>query len=339
MSAQVTVTKLHNVDQRKECFVQTATEFEGLPRLAFEANVPRKNGIQTILEVTVTGNDGVVILTYSDGPEFVKNDIVYQTISGGTITGGSVTISIKAKVSGSSANLQIGEELSLSSTYIGLDSIATVTDTLTSGSNKESVESWRERIAQEKRFPSTVQGSTSWFSKIAKQIEGITEAYPYSSDTIGEVDLYLSADAEVDGVPTTSQKQAVKDLFKLAPNDCLWSSLPDRINTFDSVKDEYAVDITDGIPAISTATKYLIVDEINKYFESRKPFISGFSARNTSVINRFDIFAIVQNVVASTPGETGIVTDVVITSFLYPAADQYIMPKGLRAKAGDITFI
>ena len=337
MAAQVAVTKLHNVDQRKECFVKTASEFVGLPLLAAETNTPRENGEQTILIVDVTGVESTVIGTYSSGPEFVANDVVYQTISGGTITSGTAQINIKAKVSGTAGNLQDGAEVTLSSTYPNIDDTGIVDSTLSSGSDKEAVEAWRQRIAQEQAFPSTVAGTTPWFARISREVPGITAAYPYSSNTLGEVDIYLSADGETRGVPTDGQLRAVIDIFQLAPNDCLYSTSSTRTNAIASTKEEYTVAIThDGI---TSATQATIITEIEKYFENRKPFIEGVSLQNTEVINKADLIAVTQNVIASVTGETGIVTDVVITGTSPPAVDTYVMPKGFRAFVSSITFV
>ena len=339
VSAQSAVTKLHNVDQRKECFVETATEFVGLPKLAFETNTPRILGYQAILEAEVTSQvEGAVVGTYSEGPEFVCGDVIYQTISGGTITGGTATISIRAKIYGEEGNLQDGAEVTLSSTYPDIDDMAVITDTLSSGGDKETIESWRQRIAQEKAFPSTVAGTTPWFAKIAKQVPGITGAWPYSSETIGSVDLYLSADNEIDGVPTAAQLTAVEDTFRLAPNDCLWSTLPDRINTIASTKQDYYVAIVEGETSISSKTRAEIITEIEKYFETRAPYIEGLSLQNTGSVSRSDVMSVAQKVIQGTMGETGVISDIVITKPGDPAANIYAMPKGLRAQSQLFNF-
>jgi hypothetical protein len=339
VAAQSAVTKLHNVDQRKECFVETASEFVGLPKLAFEANTPRIKGYQAILEAQVYGVDGTIIGSYSAGPEFVGGDVIYETISGGIISGGIATISIRAKIYGEDGNLQNGSEVTLSSTYPNINDTALITATLTTGGGRESVESWRQRISQEKAFPSTVAGTTPWFAKIAKKVPGITGVWPYSSDTIGSVDLYLSADNEIGGVPTVAQFTAVEDTFKLAPNDCLWSTLPDRINTIASTKENYSVEITEGATSISAKTRSEITTEIEKYFETRAPYIEGLSLQNTAIVSKSDVIAVAQNVIQGSTGETGVIADIVITKSGDPAADIYPMPKGLRATVTAVTFV
>ena len=64
MAAQVTVNKLHNVDQRKECFALTASEFVGLPLLAIQTNTPRGTGVKAQVKAEVTGDEGLVIGAY-----------------------------------------------------------------------------------------------------------------------------------------------------------------------------------------------------------------------------------------------------------------------------------
>jgi uncharacterized phage protein gp47/JayE len=337
LAAQSAVSKLHNIDQYRECFVKTASEFIGLPLLSEETGVTRDLGTQASFKVNVTGQEGTVIGTFGTGPQFTANDIVYKTTVGSTISGGIAEITLKADVSGTEGNLQVTDELSLSSTFANIDDIATVTEIVTTGTSKESVESWRAKIAQEQAFPSRVGGGVPWFARVAKNVEGITRVFTYSGDVLGDLDMFCVADAEIDGIPTPAQLIAVKSQFTISPNDLLWSSLPGRITALSSTKESYSVDIQLGAPAPSQSTQDAIEAAVDTYFKNRAPFIEGYSLLNTSVVSRAEILAVAQNVISGTTGEEGLISNVVVTKAATPPADIYPIAKGLRAK-GVITF-
>ena len=339
MGAQTVVSQLHNVDQRKECFALTASEDIGLKYLAIETNTPRLIGVRAELSIIVTGREGVTIGTYANAPEFVKDSVVYITTQGATITGGTATISIQAKSYGENGTLQAGDKLYLSSSdYQNIDSEAIVDSILVSGANEETVDSWRNRIIQEKAFPSTNSGTTSWFAKAAQRIAGITACYPYSADTIGKVELYCVAGAEVDGIPTQAQLDAVETVFEAAPYDCLWSTLNNKVTAFASEVEEYDVEITQSAVTLSEPTKQSIISEVDKYFSSRYPYIEGFSVSNNAEIRSVDVFSVALSVIKGKVNEGGSIASVEITSTIYPGADLFTLQKGKRAKA-NITFV
>jgi uncharacterized phage protein gp47/JayE len=339
VAAMVLINNLHNVDQRKECFPQTATVDVGLPFWAELTARPRNNGVQANMQIIVTGDNGTVIGTYSTGAQWKgANGILYQTSTGGTISGGSASIAILANTAGEEGTLTIGDTVRLTSSITGLDSVGTVTAINIPGAEAESIDSWRNAIVQLVAFPPQI-GTAAWFLTQALTVDGITRAYPYSDeDYPGRVLIYAVADANVDGQPTSPQLAAIEAVFTDAYKDILWATgtLPSgdkRVEAFASDVDEYNVVITEGSPALSSTLKTTVEAAIDNYFLTRNPYLKGLSLENQGVVEKVAIIAVAQNTIEAEVGETGRIADIELQKVGEPAADLYTLDIGTRAKA------
>ena len=104
-----------------------------------------------------------------------------------------------------------------------------------------------------------------------------------------------------------------------------------------SEKDLFEVGILNATIPISESTKSVIIAEINKYFESRYPYIEGFSISNNGEVKAVDIFSICLNAIRSKLNESGSIANVTVTAPGYGETDNIVLKKGKRAKA-NITF-
>lgn len=334
-----TLCQIHNVDQRKECFPQTATEFVGLPFWAQLVNRPRGKGTQAELQATVTGSDGVTVGSGSTGPRWIAdNGINYSTKTGGLISGGQVSIAVLANQFGAEGTLQVGDEITLTTTIPGINSTAVISAINTVGTEPESIESWRAAIIQLAAFPPNI-GTSAWFFNETISVPGITRAYPYVSQIYpGRIELFCVADDNVDGIPTAPQLQAVEDHYLTAGKNVMWSSylLPNaekRIEAFASLIDTYDVVITDGVPALSASLKTKIEASINNYFKTRNPYILGLTPSNQGAVEEVEITTVAQNTINAQVGETGRFTDIDLIKQGFPQEEIYILNPGYRAKA------
>jgi uncharacterized phage protein gp47/JayE len=334
-----TLCQIHNVDQRKECFPQTATEKVGLLFWAGLVNRPRGKGTQAELQALATGTDGVTLGSGSTGPRWIANSgINYTTKTGGLISGGSVSITVLANQYGVEGTLQIGDEITLTTTIPGVNTTATITAINVVGAEEENVEAWRSAIIQLAAFPPNT-GTSSWFFNETISVPGITRCYPYVNQTFpGQELLYCVADDNVDGTPTAPQLDAVEDHYKTANKNIMWSTdlLPNaekRIIALVSPFDVYDVVITDGTPALSASLKTKIEASINNYFLTRNPFILGLSLLNQGSVEKVAITAVAQNTIDAQTGETGKFTDIGLTKQGFPPEDAYILMPGYRATA------
>lgn len=333
------LNKLHNVDQRKECFPQTATENVGLPLWGELTNRPRNQAVSSSQIVRATGTNGTVIGTFGQGPVWLGSDgNLYDTSVGGTITGGFVDITIKARIPGEQGTLSVGATVTLSETSTGIDSTAEVQSISISGEEQESVDSWRIAIIQITAYPPNI-GTSSWFFSQAITVDGVTRIFPYSDiDLPGRVEIFVAADDNVDGEPTPAQLAAIELLFTDAPNDVMWANgtLPNsqkRIEAIASPVDNYSVVITDGSPSLSQDLKDKIEIAINNYFLTRSPYIRGLSIEDYGAIEKVAVITVSQNVVESQPTDTGRFADIDIVKDGSSPEDIYILEEGKRAKA------
>jgi len=334
-----TLNQIHNIDQRKECFPQTATAELGLLLWSGLVNRPRGKGTQAELQATATGTNGVTIGSGTTGPRWIANSgINYTTKTGGLIAGGEVSITVLADQYGVEGTLQVGDEITLTTTIPGINTTAVITAINVTGAPAENVETWRTAIIQLAAFPPNI-GTAAWFYNEAVSVAGITRAYPYVDQTYpGRVLIYAVADDNVDGIPTPAQLTAIEDNFLTAGKNVMWAFdlLPNtekRIEAFESPIDTYDVVITDGIPALSASLKTKIEASIDNYFLTRNPFILGLSLLDQGSVEKVAITAVAQNTIDSQTGETGKFTDIGLTKVANPPEDIYILEPGYRGKA------
>lgn len=339
VAAMTLLNQMHNVDQRKECFPQTASEEIGLPLWAGLTNRPRGTGVQAELQAEATGTNGETIGTGSTGPRWkAASGIQYSTETGATIAGGVASITILANQSGAEGTLQIGDTVTLTETIPGIDTLATITAINTVGEPEESVESWRAAIIQIAAFPPQI-GTASWFFDEALKVDGITRAYPYvDQDFPGRVEIFAVADGNVDGQPTTPQLDEIDLITAEANKNIMWATdlLPNaekRLEAFASPVDIYDVVITEGVPALSASLKEAIEASIDIYFITRNPFILGLSPEDQGAVEEVAITTVAQNTVDAQVGETGRFTDIGLTKQGDAPADIYILDPGNRAVA------
>lgn len=333
------LNKLHNIDQRKECFPQTATEELGLPLWGELTNRPRGLAVSAENIVRITGTNGTVVGTFGQGPVWKGTDgNLYDTSVGGTIAGGILDITIKARTPGEQGTLSVSATVTLTETSTGIDSTATVQSVSIAGEEQESVDSWRVAIIQITAYPPNI-GTSSWFFTESSTVDGVTRVFPYSDiDLPGRVEIFVAADGNVDGEPTPAQLAAIEDLFTDAPNDVMWAhgTLPNgdkRIEAFASPVDNYSVVITDGSPALSQDLKDKIEIAIDNYFLTRSPYIRGLSIEDYGAVEKVAVITVSQNVIESQPTDSGRFADIDIVKDGSSPEDIYILEEGRRAKA------
>lgn len=332
------LNQMHNIDQRKECFPQTASENVGLKLWAELVGRPRGLGTRANLQATATGTTGETIGSGSTGPRWKSaSGLIYTTETGGEIVDGEVSISILCNEFGTEGTLQVGDELTLTTTIPGIDNKIIVTAINVVGAEPETLESWRTAIIQLAAFPPNI-GTAAWFYNESIKIDGITRAYPYSDVNYpGRVIIYAVADDNVDGIPTSTQLDAIEAITSTADKNIMWAYefLPDgekRLEAFASPIDEYQVVITDGSPALSAGLKTKIEKAIEDYFESRNPYINGLSLENQGAVEEVAITVVAQNVVTSETLESGRFADIGLAKTGAPIQDIYILEPGTRAK-------
>lgn len=174
-----------------------------LDRHGAELGMPRLPPARAQGAVTLTGTNS---LTVPAGLELKRADgLRYTTTSGGTITGGSVTVQAEASAEGKVYNMTPGSFLTLTAQITGVDPAAMVASAgMGGGADLESHENYRSRILFRKRFVPH-GGAAHDYVTWAREINGVTRVYvdPVTASngrqTVGV--WFLMDDTYADGIP------------------------------------------------------------------------------------------------------------------------------------------
>jgi uncharacterized phage protein gp47/JayE len=136
---------------KDQIFISSSDE-ENLEKHGAEYGIFRLNGEKATGSIIATGTNGISIPAATELQSATGNK--YVVLTAGTITGGSATLSIEAKETGTDYNELTGVILTFVSPITGVNSTATVTgDGLEGGVDPDAVEEYRTKILNRKRFP------------------------------------------------------------------------------------------------------------------------------------------------------------------------------------------
>ena len=332
VAAMALTTRLHNIDQRKECFPQTASEDVGLPLWADLVDRQRSTGTASEMQIDVPGTESYIVeagLVWQ-----ADNGLTYVTTSSALIEDGVASVSIACSETGSEGTLAVDDELQLTTTVADLDGTATVTAVNVTGADEEELDDWRDAIIHKAAFPPDI-GTAAWFYYQALTVDGITRAYPYcDQDYPGRVIIYAVDDDNDNGTPSEGQLENIVSVFDDASKNILWAygTLPngeDRLVALASPVATYILTIINGTPSLSDNMKTLIEDAIATYAYTRDPYIEGLSISDTGTIRAVEISSVIQNVIESNPNETGSISGVSLSDGT-DTADYFILDVGTR---------
>ena len=296
------------------------------------------------IDITVTLTGGIL----PSGTQLVNSDngVTYITIGAVSLASSTVSATILAvsdQAGGGGAgvigNLDNGSVVSFANPLANVSRNTTVTATTVTGANAEATEVYRQRVID--RFQKRPQGGAySDYQIWSEEVEGIINAYPYTSTNSGQVDVYIEAtvasSGDPDGIPTAAQLQAVLDSIELdssglasrRPANALANSFGITRTGFDVIVDGIVVDNLAQVQAdITTA--------VEEYFLDREPFISGLSIPPRR--DRITASAIGGTVEDFVSAAGGIFNTVVVEEGAVPFLIR-TLDKGEKAKADSVTY-
>jgi len=311
-----------------QIFPSTADE-ESLERWGELVGIIRTPAVQARIEILCTGTDGSEVLT---GTRIIDNisGVVYLVDSDVTIAGGVGTTTMIATVGGSIGNVSNGTLLSFVTPLPGIDNKCTVNNTIDAGIDKESVDIYRGRVVD--RFRKVPQGGAfADYEAWAVEVADIINAYPYSGDVEGTVEVFSESGTEVDGIPNPTQLQAVLDSI----------NLPDRrpvtAEVFSLPIIRVAFDVTIfGLDPDNAEAKDLISTRLTQFFLSKEPFIDGLSNINNSVISQSEITGVISAALQTT--ESDIDSAVFEVEGTGDTLIRYNLGQGEKAKLANIVY-
>jgi hypothetical protein len=230
-----------------------------------------------------------------------------------------------------------GDKLEWASPIAQLDSDggAHCTVAVVTAADAESEVAYRSRVVD--RWAGRAEGGAySDYQSWATEENGIINAYVYTGDQPGMVDVFIEADeassGDPDGIPTTAQKEAVEDLIE-ADSSGLASRRPvSAIVTVHKIfRQGFDVEVTGLLPD-TEETKTGIENALDDYFRGREPFILGLSK-----LPRLD--RVTQAAVSGVVDDTAAAFGATVTSVALKLNSQSIsaitLGRGQKAKLGS----
>jgi len=189
-------------DAIKQCLVITCDDLEKLKEIGTQYQVPYKNEIATVLTATIPGTNGTPV---NAGTDFKSDStgIRYYTLTSETVTGGVATLNLQARTAGVEGNLDNGQTLTIQTQIPGLDRIATVTGTTTTGAEAETLDAYKIRILdviRSKGGGANLSDYRIW----GQEVTGVERIYPYAGDPLDPTrpppwrTLYVECDTSID---------------------------------------------------------------------------------------------------------------------------------------------
>ncbi len=248
----------------KQIFAATADE-EALIRRGAQYGLSRSPAVRAKHTAQATGDDDIQI---PGGTLWIGDDngLVYQQQETVVITAGVATITNECLTAGDAGNLLVDDTLKIASPIAGIDDEATVTGTITTGEDQESIENFRKRIMQrEKDKPQG--GAASDYIGWAIKVAGIAEAYAFRP-TPGFVNVYpLTDDPDLaNRIPSSGKLTEVEDYL----NETKRKPFGATVLALAMTELDFDVDIADLSPN-DAITKANIETVITAYMYARRP--------------------------------------------------------------------
>lgn len=157
---------------------------------------------------TATGTDGTVI---ANGKIATYNNYAYEIITGGTISGGTATVTLKSLTAGDDLNRDNADELNWSTPQTGLDSVLTIASTTQEAEDEETIAALRIRLLNRQRNQPQ-GGAYADFIGWALEVARVAECF-VDRPTPGYVNVYpLTDEADpVDRIPSAPKLTEVED--------------------------------------------------------------------------------------------------------------------------------
>ena len=273
-----------------QIFPQTAGD-AALERWGDLVGIIRSPAEAARIEIQCTGEDGQVVLTSS---RIVNNltGVVYLVDADATIAAGVATTTMIATQSGAIGNVADGKVLSFVTPLSGIDNKCTVTDTIDIGIDKENLDIYRGRVVD--RFRKIPQGGAfADYELWAREVATIINAYPYSGDTEGTVEVFSESSTGIDGIPSGSELTAVFDSINL-PNR---RPVTAEVFSLPITRTPFTVNVLGLAPKTAggdlTAVKASIESLLTQLFLDFEPFVDGLSVIDKSLISQNEIIQIV----------------------------------------------
>jgi hypothetical protein len=321
-----------------------------LDNIGRDLGVIRRTAQAAVLEAELTATDGTVIPTTAD---FIAdaNGLRYRPVESVTASGGVAVLDLLCVESGSSGNLADGDELQISSQIAGAQTVATVTDTLTLGVEKESDADYRPRVLFAQRAITGGANATDY--KIwSEAVIGVRRAFPYSgrppaegASFPGDRTIYIEATSDIDsdGIAPTVLLDEVRSQVNYDPDTGEARSplgLTDDTLFIESIsRTDFFVEVRDLVVEVDRESqcKNAISDALTVYFDTIRPFVDGVDLvqERMDTVTTLTVARTVQDVLRSF-GATS--SSIGFGVFVGVFVTQYILGQGELGKLAGVSY-
>jgi uncharacterized phage protein gp47/JayE len=304
----------------RQIFPATA-DYENLVLHGAVVDTTPVSAVQAVLLCDIDGSGAQV----SAGTLFTgTNNIVYRVVSTVPIVGGTAPdVQLLALTSGDIGNLENGEILNIASVDLGLDGTALVVDTLTSGADAETDESFSERVALRYRTR-YINGSTSGYAQNGLECPNFIWVGPYAHPTLpGAINIFGKVDNQVGGIPTQGQLNELLDYVTYDPITGKTVRRPtcDTVYTLPIFNRQFDLEVF--ISGSNSEINANITTAVNNYMDSLEPYIEGMSGSrkdvltNTGVASEADAVAVAAGAKVTSVTITDVLTALPETNYTF----------------------
>lgn len=237
---------------------------------------------------------------------------------------------------GTIGNLEPGAALSFANPLSGVARGISVVSQAVTGTDAETDDQYRTRVIS--RFQLRPQGGAYVDYKLwAESTHGVLQAYPYTSSTPGQVNVYIESSTEPDGIPTTAQLEAALESIKYDNSTGLATRRPAGalVNTLAIIRVPFSVEIVGLSVENPVIVKANIEAALNAYFLERSPYLVGLTLPpRLDRITESAVSGIVEDVVSLANGiftEAKLYKSAVLTPI-------YTLGIGEKAKLTGVTY-
>lgn len=300
------------------------------------------------LDITITVVNQVGILPSGTQLVGTTNGVTYIMIGAVNLDAPTVEALVRAVSDqagggggGAVGNLDPGATMSFANPSANVNRTAVVAVQQVTGADAEAESAYRQRVKD--RFQKRPQGGAyADYELWAEEPAGILNAYPYTSDCPGHVDIYIEATVESsgdpDGIPTTAQLEEALAACEVDPVTGIADRRPAGalVNTFAITRVEFDVLVSGLVVDNLAQVQADITEGITQYFLEREPYLIGLSVPpRRDRVTSSAVEGLVEDIVSAAGG---IFNSAVVTLIGSPVS-LYALQIGEKAKVGTVTYL
>lgn len=291
LAAQFKLVYLYLSDVQNNIFPDTADiesnggTLERLGRIYLNRNPrPATNGI---FKVSLTGTAGGFLrsgLTFKSNENSKNPSQLFVLDADYTMTGAGDEIEIRSLGAGTSFDLDLNDELTITEPVIGVNNLVTVIEIIEQPIATENIEVYRQNILDAIQLEPQ-GGSRTDYRLWSNDAQGVRKVYPYvKNGESGTVQVFVEATIENstdgDGTPSLSLLEDVEDVIFFDPDETKPLNERGRIPIQANLEvlpiskqpvDVEIIGLNDNSSDVLTA----ISENLNTYLRDIRPYISG----------------------------------------------------------------